>query len=197
MALQRSSEHWREYEFHAHLAAVARKSFAWGEHDCCLFAANAIRSFAAHSTPETAAACVANTAAHVAADDINPHTHTAAHRSAHAAVATGFTGADIAADFRGKYTDKVSAFKAIRTITGGSTVADAAAWCAAKYGLDELEHPLCAQRGDLVIMRQSATDAEDQLIAGVVHTNGLHLVSVAESGAVCLPIANVVRAWRV
>lgn len=196
MALQRSSEHWREYEFDAHLTAIARKPFVWGEHDCCLFAANAIRSFAAIDTPESAAAYAANTAAHMAADDINPHAHAAARRAAHAEIAKGFVGVDIAADFRGKYTDKISAFKAIRTITGGSTVADAAAWCAAKYGLEELEHPLCAQRGDLVVMRQATDDAEDQLIAGIVHLSG-HLVSVAESGAVRLPITNVVRAWRI
>jgi hypothetical protein len=197
MALQRSSEHWREYEFHAHLAAVARKSFAWGEHDCCLFAANAIRSFAALSTPEAVAACAANTAAHIAADNISHHAHPAERIAAHAKVSQGFAGVDIAADFRGKYTDKISAFKTIRTITGGTTVADAAAWCAAKYGLEELQHPLCAQRGDLVVMRQTAADTADELIAGIVHLSGAHLVSVAESGAVRLPITNVVRAWRV
>lgn len=152
MALPRIHEHWREVHFDAHLNAIARKPFAWGEHDCCLFAADAIQSF---------------------------------------------TGIDIAADFRGKYTDKLSAFKAIRAITGGNTVADAAAWCAAKHGLVELQHPLCAQRGDLVVLRQSAADTADQLIAGVVHLSGAHLVSVSESGAVRLPITNVVRAWRV
>jgi hypothetical protein len=197
MALQRSSEHWREYEFHAHLSEIAHKPFVWGEHDCCLFAANAIRSFAALNTPESAAAYEANTAAHIAADNINHHIHAEARRIAHAAVAHGFKGIDIAADFRGQYHDKLSAFKAIKRITGGSTVADAAAWCAAKYGLEELEHPLCAQRGDLVVMRQSAADEEDQLIAGIVHLSSSHLVSVSESGAVRLPITNVVRAWRV
>jgi len=196
MALQRSSEHWREYEFHAHLTAIARKPFAWGEHDCCLFAANAIRSFAALNTPEAAAACEANTAAHIAADSISHHTHAADRAAAHAKVAQGFTGVDIAADFRGLYTDRVSAFQAIRKITGGTTVADAAAWCAAKYGLDELEHPLCAQRGDLVVIRQAGA-APDQLIAGIVHLTGAHVVSVAESGAVRLPITSIVRAWRV
>jgi hypothetical protein len=197
MALQRSSEHWREYEFHAHLTAIARKPFAWGKHDCCLFAANAIRSFAALDTTEAAAANAANTAAHVAADNISHHTHPAERRAAHAAVVEGFTGVDIAADFRGQYHDKLSAFKAIKRITGGSTVADAAAWCAAKYGLEELQHPLCAQRGDLVVMHQDAVAGEDQLIVGIVHLTGAHLVSVAESGAVRLPITNIVRAWRV
>jgi hypothetical protein len=196
MALQRSSEHWREYEFDAHLTAIARKPFAWGEHDCCLFAANAIQSFAALDTPANAAAYAANTAAHIAADDICHRTNPVGRAAAHAKVAQGFAGVDIAADFRGKYTDKISAFKAIRAITGGTTVADAAAWCAGKHGLVELDFPKKAQRGDLVIMRQTAVDVEDQLIAGVVHPSG-HLVSVAESGAVRLPITNIVRAWRV
>lgn len=196
MALQRSSEHWREYEFHAHLTAIARKPFVWGKHDCCLFAADAIRSFAALNTPEAAAACAANTAAHIAADSISHHTHPADRRAAHAAVAHGFAGVDIAADFRGQYSDELSARKAIKRITGGTTVADAAAWCAAKYGLAELEHPLCAQRGDLVVIRQAGVSA-DQLIAGIVHLTGTHVVSVSESGAVRVPITNVVRAWRV
>ncbi len=194
MPLQRSSAHWREYEFDHFLTAVARKPFAWGSHDCCLFAADAIKSFATISTPETTAAYKANTAAHKTADAIR---NAAERRAAHAKVASGFTGVDLAAAFRGQYDDQRSAFAAIRKITGGSTVADAAAWCANQHGLEELKHPLCAQRGDLVVMRQNASDPESQWIAGVVHLSGAHLVSVAETGAVRLPITSVVRAWRV
>jgi hypothetical protein len=108
-----------------------------------------------------------------------------------------FTGVDIASDFRGQYSDRRSAFSLIRTVTGGMTIADAAAWCAAKHGLVEYEHPLCAQRGDLVVMRQNADDTDDQLIAGVVHLNGKHLISTGENGLVRVSILNVVRAWKV
>jgi hypothetical protein len=108
-----------------------------------------------------------------------------------------FTDVDIAADFRGKYTDAATAAAFIRTLTGGTTVADAAAWCAAKHGMVEYVYPLCAQRGDLVVMKQNAADAADQLLAGVVHLSGAHLVTVGEAGLVRVSILNVVRAWKV
>ncbi len=102
------------------------------------------------------------------------------------------TGVDIAADFRGKYADEASAFALIQSITGGLTVADAAAYCAAKHGLVENAHPLMAQRGDLVVMKSG-----DTLICGIVHLNGRHVVTVATSGLVRLPITTVVRSWRI
>ena len=112
-------------------------------------------------------------------------------------VVRAFTGVDIAADFRGKYTDEAGAFALIATVTGSTAprataVGDAAAWCAAKHGLVELEHPLLAQRGDLV-----AVESGGNLIAGIVHLNGKHVVSMAESGPVRLSILDVKRAWRV
>jgi hypothetical protein len=103
------------------------------------------------------------------------------------------TGTDIADAFRGKYHDEASAFALIKSVTGGSTVADAAAWCAEKHGLPELPHPLMAQRGDLVV----AKNADGTPIAGLVHLNGRHIVTVSTSGAVLLPITAVLRAWRV
>ena len=103
-----------------------------------------------------------------------------------------FTGTDIAAEFRGKYHSEDTAFAIIGAVTGGTTVADAAAWCAAKAGLTEWEHPRCAQRGDLAVLQ----NGENQ-IAGIVHLSGRHLVTVAESGLVKLPITNIVRAWQV
>lgn len=35
---------WDVQAFHAYFVAVARKPFAWGVHDCCLFAANGIQA---------------------------------------------------------------------------------------------------------------------------------------------------------
>jgi hypothetical protein len=102
------------------------------------------------------------------------------------------TGVDIAVDFRGKYSDERSAFATIKFLAGGKTVGDAAAWCARKFGLVELQHPLMAQRGDLVVFQNG-----ENLIAGLVHLNGRHMVSVSESGAVRFPITDVKRAWRV
>jgi len=108
------------------------------------------------------------------------------------------TGTDIADDFRGKYSGEISAFRLIRTVTGAgadpaTAVADAAAWCAAKYGLVEWEHPLLAQRGDLVVIENGA-----RLIAGLVHLNGRDVVSVAASGGIVrLPATAIRRAWHV
>lgn len=102
------------------------------------------------------------------------------------------TAVDIAADFRGRYTDEAGALAAIREIAGGDTVADAAAWCARKYCLAEWEHPLQAQRGDLVVV-----DNGGRLIAGVVHLSGRHVVTMAAEGLVRLPISSVRRSWKV
>ena len=111
-----------------------------------------------------------------------------------------FTGTDIAADFRGKYATEAEAFALIRSVTGGTTVADAAAWCAAKHGLAEWADaqgaplPLFAQRGDLVVVENGGT-----LIAGIVHLNGKHVISMAEAGPVRLLITPglIKRAWHV
>lgn len=104
------------------------------------------------------------------------------------------TGEDIAADFRGKYTDEAGAWKTAASVTGiaNATVADCAAWCAAKAGLAEWQPARMAQRGDLAIVRNGARE-----ISGIVHLNGRHVVSVAETGLVRLPITAIVRAWHV
>jgi hypothetical protein len=78
------------------------------------------------------------------------------------------------------------------TIRPNGTVADAVAYCAKQHGLVEYTHPLCAQRGDLVVMANGTN-----LIAGVVHLNGAHLISVGEPGLVRLPITTIKRAWKV
>src|SRR5579885_53129 len=87
------------------------------------------------------------------------------------------TGVDIAADFRGKYTDEESAYAAVKSICGGSTVADAAAWCAQKFGIAELQHPLMAQRGDLAVVNHAG-----RLMAGLVHLSGRHIVIPGDQG---------------
>ena len=108
------------------------------------------------------------------------------------------TGTDIAAEFRDKYTTHLGAFKTIREVTGGSSVVDAVTYCAEKFGLVEYTYPLMAKVGDLVLVENG-----DDIIAGVIHLNGIHVVSVAETGLVRLPILNaagkptVVRAWSV
>jgi hypothetical protein len=104
------------------------------------------------------------------------------------------TGVDIASEFRGEYSDQASAAAAIARITGveNGTVEDAAAYCAAKHGLVELEHPLMAQRGDLVVLEDSG-----RIIAGIVHLTGRHIVAAGEHGLKRIPITSVKRAWRV
>jgi hypothetical protein len=109
-----------------------------------------------------------------------------------------FTGVDLATEFRHKYTNEASAFAAIAEIAGGATVEDAAVWCAEKAGLSEWVDasgtplPLMARRGDLVVIEDSG-----RIIAGVVHLNGRHVVSVGEAGLKRLPLTAVTRAWKV
>jgi hypothetical protein len=103
-----------------------------------------------------------------------------------------FTSVDLAAAFRSKYTSEATALALIHSVTGGTTVADAAAWCAQQHGLTEYRHPLMAKRGDLVVMQNGAA-----LVAGIVHLNGRHLVTIAATGLVRLPISAVQRAWSV
>lgn len=146
MPLKRT-QHWATREFHDFLLARASQPFSWGANDCCLFAADAIRSF---------------------------------------------TGVDLADDFRGKYSDEASAFALIRSITGGSSVEAAAVHCASKHDLTEWASPLCAQRGDLVLVEDAG-----RIISGVVHLNGRHIVSVGEQGLKRLPIRSIARAWQI
>lgn len=103
-----------------------------------------------------------------------------------------FTGVDLADDFRGKYIDKASALAAIASVAQGKTIQDAAAYCATKHSLQELPQPLFAQRGDLVLVEEAG-----DLIAGIVHLNGRHVVVVGEAGLKRQSITNVKRAWRV
>lgn len=103
-----------------------------------------------------------------------------------------FTGTDIAEDFRGKYKTQTGAIKAIKAITGGSTAEDAVAYVANKHGLVEYKFPLMAKRGDLVVFHNGV-----DVLAGVVHLTGRHVLSVNDSGAVKLPITDIKRAWAV
>lgn len=102
------------------------------------------------------------------------------------------TGTDVAADFRGKYTDEAGAFATIKTVCGGTTVADAAAYCAQKFGMTELDHPLMAQRGDLAIVEDSGN-----LVAGLIHLNGRDIAVVGTQGLHRIPITSIQRAWGV
>lgn len=102
------------------------------------------------------------------------------------------TGTDIATAFRGRYGSELSAMRTVKEICGGATIADAAAWCAAQHGLEELLHPLLAQRGDLVLVADAGRE-----IAGLVHLSGRHVVTVGEEGLKRVCITAVRRAWRV
>ena len=65
-----------------------------------------------------------------------------------------------------------------------------------KHGLVEYTHPLCAQRGDLVLM-QAANEDGAPLIAGVVHLNGMHCITTSKKGLLRLKITCVKRAWKI
>ena len=102
------------------------------------------------------------------------------------------TGVDIASDFRGKYSTELGALKIIKSVTGGTSVLDAVAYCAAKHGLMEWKSPLLAQRGDLVVIK----DGEQQ-VAGMVHLNGRHAITIGKAGLVRYPLTAVVKSYRV
>ena len=104
------------------------------------------------------------------------------------------TGVDIASDFRGLYTDEATAAAAIEKVTGikNGSVEDAAAYCANKYGLTEWQHPLMAQRGDLVVVEDAG-----RVIAGLVHLTGRHISAAGENGLKRLQITAIKRAWHV
>lgn len=102
-------------------------------------------------------------------------------------------GVDIASAFRGRYYDKATAFSLIQAVAGGTTVADAAAWCASEHGLEEWSMPLFVRRGDLVVIKND----DGLLIAGIVSLSGRSVIAMGESGAISLPVSQVVRAWKV
>jgi hypothetical protein len=101
------------------------------------------------------------------------------------------TGADIGEDFRG-YKTELGALKAIKKVTGGTTVEHAAEYCAKKYELPELEHPLKAQRGDLVLVEET-----DGLKMGLVHLSGACVVVPGETCLRRIPLQCIKRAWRI
>jgi hypothetical protein len=100
------------------------------------------------------------------------------------------TGVDIALDFRG-YDDEASAWASIKTVCNGSTVDDAIEYIATKFAIDELEHPLMAQRGDLVVIEQ-----DGRRVAALVHLSGRHVITVGEGGLRRYSITDVKRAWH-
>lgn len=104
-----------------------------------------------------------------------------------------FTNVDIASDFRGRYTTQLGALRLIQSVTStGTTPVDAVAYCANRNGMVPYAYPLQAQRGDLVVLTNGA-----DVIGGIVDINGRHVISVATTGLVRLPITKIVRAWKV
>lgn len=101
------------------------------------------------------------------------------------------TGVDIAEDFRG-YSTEQGALKAIAKVAGGSTVQDAAVYCAKKYDLAELDQPLKAQRGDLVLIEEA-----DGFKMGLVHLSGACAVVPGETALRRVDLAAIKRAWRI
>jgi hypothetical protein len=103
-----------------------------------------------------------------------------------------FTGVDLAADFRGRYADEASALALCKQVTGTATMEAAAVYCAQNHGLEEWQAPLCARRGDLVLVEESG-----RMLSAVVHINGREAVTVGADGVKRISIWNVRRAWSV
>ncbi len=133
------------------LAAVAAhrdRAFAWGTHDCCLFACDVIRDAG---------------------------------------------GVDYAAPFRGRYRTAAGAARALRRFAGGGLEA-AAEKIAQDNGLEEVP-PLMAQRGDFVLVDETAGPAPLEAALGVCL--GETFVAAGPAGTVTLPLTRARRAWRV
>jgi hypothetical protein len=104
------------------------------------------------------------------------------------------TGVDIAEDFRNTYKTEIGAIRSMKKITGltNPTVEDAAIYCANKYGITECKTPLYAQCGDLVVIEN-----EGNVIAGLVHPDGLDVIAAGEDGWKAFPLAQIKRAWHI
>ncbi len=100
------------------------------------------------------------------------------------------TGVDLAQEFRGRYSTERGAAKVIRAFCGGG-LEQLAEKIAAQFEIPEVQ-VLFARRGDIVIV---ATPTGPGL--GVVDLDGMHAIAVGLAGAVQIPLAECLRAWRI
>ena len=103
-------------------------------------------------------------------------------------VVAAATGVDYAAPFRGRYRTAAGAARALRRFAGGGLEA-AAEKITQDNKLEEVP-PLMAQRGDFVLMDETAGPALGVCL-------GETFVAAGPSGTVTLPLTRARRAWRV
>lgn len=101
-------------------------------------------------------------------------------------VVAALTGVDHGARVRGRYKSQRGAFTMLRRIWGGNV--DVAA---TKALGEPLEHPLCAQRGDVVAVQMATGD----MALGI--STGRHIAVAGEMGLSFFSITQALTAWRV
>ena len=109
---------------------------------------------------------------------------------AHALLA--MTGTDLGARFRGRYRTHAEALAVCEEHAGSRSVAALVESIFREHGLAEIP-ALCAQRGDVVLIRRSGSDYS----LGIVALNGREILGVGEQGFLRIPLERGSRAWRV
>jgi hypothetical protein len=100
------------------------------------------------------------------------------------------TGVDVASTLRG-YTNRAEAFKRIGTLCGTPTMEAVARHLAALYGVPEVP-VLCAQRGDVVLLRSGRRSS-----LGIVAMHGTEVLTPYRAGLLRLPLSHARRAWHI
>ena len=100
------------------------------------------------------------------------------------------TGVDVASTLRG-YTNRREAFNRIATLCGTPTMEAIAGHLAVLHGVPEVP-VLCAQRGDVVLLR---SDRRSSL--GIVAMHGTEILTPFRAGLLRLPLSHARRAWHI
>lgn len=104
------------------------------------------------------------------------------------------TGSDLAAPFRGRYHSRATARAAFINYVGQASLTRAVERATAEHGAREV-HPLCACRGDLVLIPRAPEHEFPSL--GVVAPTGYQLLVVSDPGYLMIPFASASRAWKI
>ena len=100
------------------------------------------------------------------------------------------TGVDVASTLRG-YTNRAEAFNRIATLCGTPTMEAIAGHLAVLHGVPEVP-VLCAQRGDVVLLRSGRRSS-----LGIVAMHGTEILTPYRAGLLRLPLSHARRAWHI
>lgn len=101
------------------------------------------------------------------------------------------TDVDLAEPLRGSYSSRKEAMQAVKTYCGKASVRAVVEKVATEHGL-QIVPPLCAQRGDMVLIKRGRDYS-----LGLVSLSGRDIYAAGEHGIVRLPLTAAVKAWRI